>query len=252
MTEHLRRSGSWRTVLNDLATVAVIVMCGTIVWTLITRKPSDRRPRSTESAQVPSAPLVLTDSASLGSANSPAVVIEFSDFQCAYCAAFARESLPTLKREYIDTATLQLVFRHLPIDRIHANARQAAAAAECAGLSGQFWEMHDRLFQDANDVGPASIKRHAQELGLDPAGFDSCLSSSVTDRIRRDVDAARALRISGTPTFLIGHRLPDGRIKVAKVLAGALPVDEFREALDQVLDRVAQALPVLPARSSPR
>ena len=74
------------------------------------------------------------------------ILLDFSDFQCPYCAEYALDELPRIKRELVDTGILSYGFLHFPLKGIHPEAAAAGAAAECAGRQGRFWEMHDRLF----------------------------------------------------------------------------------------------------------
>jgi predicted DsbA family dithiol-disulfide isomerase len=77
----------------------------------------------------------------------------------------------------------------------------------------------------------------AQKLGLNRKKFDSCLEGQMAEKVRADLSTARVLSISGTPTFLIGTREPDGRVKVAQRLRGAQRLGEFQKALDGLLAR---------------
>jgi protein-disulfide isomerase len=79
---------------------------------------------------------------------APLALIEFSDYQCPFCARFVQTVLPVLKAEYVDTGKLRYVFRDFSLDRIHTQARKAAEAAHCAGEQAQYWEMHDLLFRN--------------------------------------------------------------------------------------------------------
>ena len=83
----------------------------------------------------------------LGKSDAKLTIIEFSDFQCPFCERFYLDTLPQLKKDYIDTGKVQLAFRHFPIASIHPNAKTAHEAAECANEQGKFWEYHDLLFQ---------------------------------------------------------------------------------------------------------
>ncbi len=141
-----------------------------------------------------------------GSPDAPIVLIEYSDFECPTCAAF----YPIVKqlREELGK-DLALVYRQFPLEQIHKNARQAAAAAEAAGLQNKFFEMHDLLFEkqvewskltDASNL----FVVYARELGLDTEQFRSdMLSNGVSDAITNDFDGGISLGINGTPTFFV-------------------------------------------------
>ncbi len=83
----------------------------------------------------------------LGSSIAPVTIIEFSDFECPYCRRFFLETLPQIKKDYIDTNKVRLVFRDFPLT-IHSGAEPAAQAADCAGEQGKYWEMHDKIFSE--------------------------------------------------------------------------------------------------------
>lgn len=82
----------------------------------------------------------------LGKKDAKVTIVEFSDFQCPFCKQFFSETLPQLKKEYIDTGKVKLFYRQFPLTSIHPNAQIAAEAAECANEQGKFWEYHDILF----------------------------------------------------------------------------------------------------------
>ena len=87
----------------------------------------------------------------IGNPDAEITIIEFSDFQCPFCARFHIQTLPTLMEEYIEKGTVKLVFRDFPIQSIHPNAVPASVAAECANEQGKFKQMHDILFENQNE-----------------------------------------------------------------------------------------------------
>ena len=82
-----------------------------------------------------------------GDPNAPITIVEFSDFQCPFCARFHVQTLPSLLEEYIEAGKVNLVYRDFPIQSIHPNALPAAVASECAHEQGKYWEYHDTLFE---------------------------------------------------------------------------------------------------------
>jgi protein-disulfide isomerase/uncharacterized membrane protein len=153
-----------------------------------------------------------------GKADAPVTIVEFSDFECPACA-HAFSDLRALARSRPD---VRLVFRHFPLDRacnpgmeqqLHPDACLAAAAAECAGQLGRFWEYHDKLFDHQKALDRDSLFRYARELGLDIATFRSCLDDPATmDRIAADVAAATRLGVESTPTIFINGRRIQGAL----------------------------------------
>jgi protein-disulfide isomerase len=140
--------------------------------------------------------------------------------------------LPEISKQYIDSGRVQLAFRHHPIAQLHSAATKAAEAALCAGRHGKFWEMHAALFQDQHNLDQVSLMTRARVLGLDESSFRACLGGAVLDQVQEDLRTAEDLGLSGTPAFLIGTRMADGRVKVSEVLVGAQPVERFQRALD--------------------
>jgi protein-disulfide isomerase len=176
----------------------------------------------------PRARSVPGDDPALGPASAPVTIVEFSDFQCPYCAHAA----PTLKRireSYGDR--VRLVYRDFPLS-FHPDAEKAAEAASCAGEQGKFWEMHDRIFERQSRITVADLKGYAGELGLNAAAFAECLDSGrQAAKTRVDFEAGRAIGVTGTPAFLINGRL----------LTGAQPFDRFAAVIDDELARARRA-----------
>jgi predicted DsbA family dithiol-disulfide isomerase len=160
--------------------------------------------------------------ASRGPDNAPVTIVEFSEFQCPFC----RRVLPTLREvEERYRGRVRLVFRHFPLAR-HKEAPRAAEAAECARDQGRFWEMHDRLFANAERLKPADLKGHARAIGIDGAAFDACLDSGRhAERWKRDLAEAESYGASGTPMFFVNGRL----------ISGAQPFAVFARVIDEEL-----------------
>ena len=146
---------------------------------------------------------------SLGPANAPVTIVEFSDFQCPYC----RSVQPILKRllqEYQDR--IKLVFRDFPLRNIHPQAQKAAEAAQCAAEQQQFWPYHDRLFAAAN-LQVEDLKQYAQELGLDVQQFTTCLEADkYAQEVERDLQDGLSAGVSATPSFFINGQPVNGAV----------------------------------------
>ena len=129
------------------------------------------------------------DNPTLGKPDAPITIVEFSDYQCPFCRRFFENTLPALKADYIDIGTVRYVFRDFPLDRIHPQARKAAEAARCAGEQGQYWEMHDQLFQN-RALRVLQLKGYARNLGLDLTAFEACLDGGTyAAEVDKDVAA---------------------------------------------------------------
>jgi protein-disulfide isomerase len=217
--------------LDVLASAAMIAAAAVILWSFM-RSPAAR---STPAAPVPEKPISFTGAASLGNRAATIGIIEFSDFECPFCARFVVETLPWLREKYIDRGLVRLVYRHLPLPN-HVSSTKAALAADCAGRQGRFWEMHDHLFASPRNRGEERIRSHARAVGLDESLFLSCLADEAeARRLSVERDAVAALGISATPTFLIGTVQTDGLLRVTTVVAGARPVDEFDRVIAKLL-----------------
>jgi len=170
---------------------------------------------------------------SLGRSDAPLTLLEFTDYQCPYCRRFQAETFPLLKKNWIDTGKLRFIVRDLPL-QFHSAARPAAQAAHCAGEQGKFWEMHQALLSGADPLTDGGIERRAQALGLDTARLHACTSANrYESAIARNIAAADALDIHGTPSFVIG-RVVHGALE-GQLVGGAQPYDEFDAALKQLL-----------------
>ena len=193
--------------------------------------------RSAQGGVAPSGPVrtSVADAPSLGRADAPVTLVEFSDFQCPFCGRFFATTLPALKKDYIDTGKLRYVFRDFPLDQLHPNARTAAAAAHCAGEQGKYWEMHDALFQYQAALAPAQLAERARALGLDSSRFDQCLTSGRhTASIERGLADGAAAGVQGTPGFVVGKTQPGDTIQGTPI-RGAQPLETFRRIIEQLL-----------------
>lgn len=160
------------------------------------------------------------------------VLIEYSDFQCPFCAAYA-PIVSQIVSEF--SGRIQFVYREYPLFEIHKSALVAAYAAEAAGKQGKFWEMHDVLFQrqkewsDAADPKPL-FQQYAEQLGLNIDTFKSdSESNAVKDKVKRDRASGEAAKVPGTPTFFFN----------GKVLQVPRDVAAFRAALNYELRQIS-------------
>jgi protein-disulfide isomerase len=171
----------------------------------------------------------------IGDIDATITIIEFSDFQCPFCAKFHVQTLPTIMDEYINKGTVKLVFRDFPIQSIHPNAVPASVAAECANEQGKFKEMHDILFEKQNEWDNQEMNKaiilfnqYASEMQLEQEKFDSCLKNGkYIEEIKKDLEDGRAYGVSGTPEFFIGND-QIGFIE----LKGAQPFESFKKVIE--------------------
>jgi protein-disulfide isomerase len=160
----------------------------------------------------------------LGPANAPVTIIEFSDYQCPYCARVV-PTLKKLKAEYGDK--VRIVFKDFPLPN-HPQAPKAAEAAHCAGEQGKYWEMHDRMFGHQGALLVPQLKESAAALGLDAAKFEQCLDSGkYAGVVQEDLEYGSDLGVSSTPSLYINGR----------PVVGAQPFDVFKRVIDEELAR---------------
>ncbi len=147
----------------------------------------------------------LQGSPSRGPADAPVTIVEFSDFQCPFCAR-ATETVESVWKSY--NGKVRWVFKHYPLD-FHPDAPLAHRAALSAGEQGKFWEMHDAIFRNQRAIKREDLVRMAGTLGLDLTRFVADLEKeSYQVAMRRDMAEGAQVGVDGTPTFFInGHRL---------------------------------------------
>lgn len=160
-----------------------------------------------------------------GNANAPVTIVEYGDFQCPSCGAFARNTEADLIRRYIDTGKAKLVWKNFAW--IGNESRLAAQAAACANEQGKFWEYHDQLYanqrgENTGYLSGATLKAFASTLALDRATFDPCLDSGrYKALVDRDGSEVRSLGLTGTPTFVINGTRVVGAQPIG-VIAGVI------------------------------
>ena len=169
----------------------------------------------------PAGELVTPGCHSKGPADAAFVIVEFSDFQCPFCAQAFRD-LRDLMHAHPEVS---LVFRHFPLDAScnsavehspHPDACLAACAAECAGQQGRFWEYHDTLFEHHDHLSRDDLFRYARETRLDIPAFRACLDAPATRaRVGEDAQAGVRAGVASTPTLFINGRTVEGALERA-------------------------------------
>jgi protein-disulfide isomerase len=164
-----------------------------------------------------------------GNPDAPVTLEEYGDFQCPPCGMFAA-FLGQLEKEY--DSRLRVVFRNFPL-KVHEHAREAALAAEAAGVQGHFWEMHDVLYREQEAWSKAPNVRelfesYAGTIGLDLDKFKKDMDGDKTrERVEADRQRGESLGIQTTPTLFINnqplnqeHKNPEGiRAEINAALA---------------------------------
>lgn len=147
-------------------------------------------------------PLDLADApttASFGPTDAAIHIVEFSDFECPYCAR-AAEAVRPIKERYGDK--VHFSYRHFPLS-FHKSARPAAEGAQCAQAQGKFWEFHDAVFASGGLAG-SGIRDAAERAGLDMNAYDACLADGkVAAQVQADFDKGVEVGVEGTPSFFV-------------------------------------------------
>jgi protein-disulfide isomerase len=164
---------------------------------------------------------------SKGPETAPVTIVEFSDFECPYCAGL----FPTLKqveKNYPDT--VRIVYRQFPLANIHPHAMKAAEASLCANDQKKFWEFHDSMFGNQTELSVPDLKQRAVDLKLDTQAFNQCLDSGRhSSAVQADVQEGARAGVTGTPALFINGRL----------LSGNQPYSEIKDVIEDELQRKA-------------
>jgi len=170
------------------------------------------------------------DPTAVGSVDAPVVMIEYSDYRCPFCGVFARDSMPQLVKEYVDSGQLRIEWRDLPV--FGEASIGAAVAGRAAGEQGMFWEFNDAVFAAAPERGKAELSepqllKFAEQIGVpDLEKFATDLKSpELMSRVQKDLQEGTALGLNSTPIFVINDQ----------AIAGAQPLDVFRSVIDAAL-----------------
>ena len=212
--------GRAKPILETLSTVLVILAASVLLWTLLFKRSSQSdRPPLVESAEGTIEKAHLTNSMGDG----PLAIVEFSDFQCPFCAKHAQETIPALKQEL--QGKVRYIVLHFPLE-MHPQAIPSAEAAECAAEQGKYWDMHDLLFAKQKELGTADYVVYGRSLGLDTERFSSCLANDAgLAKVKTDRELAKRLGATATPTLFLGRVRADGGVDLVRRVNGAAGLD---------------------------
>ncbi len=165
----------------------------------------------------------------LGDANAPVTLIEYSDYQCPFCLRFHTTVYPEIIEKYVKSGKVRFTFKHFPF--LSAESGMAAQASECAADQNRFWDYHELLYKEREKAGQLSVTKDtliefAGQLNLDKTAFAACLNEDQTlARVQADSEEGQNLGVRGTPSFLINDKL----------LVGAQPLAAFEKAIGDAL-----------------
>jgi len=161
-----------------------------------------------------------------GQSNAPLTLVEYGDFECPYCGT-AHRVVKAIQEKLGER--LRFVYRHFPLTQRHPNAENAAQAAEAAGARGDFWPMHDLLFEHQEALADEDLAEYAASLGLDGAEILAEIElGTYATRVREDFSGGIKSGVNGAPTFFINDVLYNGESDLQSMLV-ALAEAEHRE-----------------------
>lgn len=236
----IRKDSLWK--YSTFVLLALLVIGGFVFFTQKDNSPSSSgQVVNNPSAGVPSAnervEVSIEGSPVLGEKNAQVTIIEFSDYQCPFCRKFWQDTLPSIKKDYIDTGKVKLVYKDFPLG-FHPGAIPYAQAARCAREKGgdeAYFKMHDKIFQEQNKLdggtvqstieypGDETLKKWAKDIGYD---IGSCLDSDkYKSEVQNDLSEGSSAGIQGTPGFFVNGQL----------VSGAQPFSVFKQLIDTEL-----------------
>ena len=207
--------------------------------TTTTQQPNELAPEETGPVDVS-----VDDDPVLGDPNAPLTMIEFSDYECPFCKRYFDETYGQIKKEYVDTGKLKIVFRDFPLSFHDPLATLEAVAANCARAQAddaKYFEYHDEIFKrttsNGNGLTEEDLGTIATDLGLNISTFNICLADETNkEEVAKDVADGQAAGASGTPSFFIGKTTKNGIISGTK-LVGAYPFSSFQEIIEKELSK---------------
>ena len=159
-----------------------------------------------------------------GNPSAPVTIVEFSDYQCPYCAR-VNPTLAKVRETYGDR--VKIIFKDYPLPN-HPQAPKAAEAARCAGDQQKYWEMHDAMFANQRALEVPMLKQTARAIGLDGATFDQCIDSGKhAATVQSGTELGNQMGVNSTPTLYVNGR----------PLIGAMPFENFKQIIDEELAR---------------
>lgn len=177
--------------------------------------------------------IVLNDQNVLGSKKAKIAIVEFSDYECPFCARHASNVFPKIKKEFIDTGKLRYSIRDFPL-AFHSNAKQASVAARCAGKQNKYWAMHKKLSHAKGRLSTDYYNQFADELKLNKPKFESCMKDKeVFKQVESDVRYGERVGVNGTPRFFLG-KVSGNTLTQVSVINGAQSFESFSKAIKRL------------------
>lgn len=232
--------GRVSTILDGIAAVAVTTASVALIWSVLYSQ-GIRRPDAPSdlvaTIDVPDGIDILNTAPTRGEEGARIALLEFSDYQCPFCARHATDTFKQLDQAYVTSGKLRYIFANFPLENLHPYAVKAGQAAECARDEGKFWEMHERLFANQKMLSDTEVMKYADDLNLTRDKFAACLKSAASEqRIRTDQALAAQLGVTSTPTFILGE-IRNRKFYPKRKIAGAVPYPIFQKEIDAILTK---------------
>ena len=176
----------------------------------------------------------------IGDDNAPLVIVEFTDYQCQFCARHAQQTYPQIAEKYINTGKIRYVIIDHPIPS-HNMAQKAAEASHCAAEQGKFWMMHDKMMDNQEKID--EISSIASSIQLNMNKFNNCLETSkYADEVGKDHSLAMKLNIRSVPGFVIASKVTNNPLQVKGIsyIRGAASFDNFQQEIDRALADISK------------
>lgn len=162
-------------------------------------------------------PIVGTADNIQGNPAAAITLVEYGDYQCPHCG-HAYPIVKEIQQNFGDR--LKFVFRNFPLKNIHPLAVPAAIASEAAARQDKFWEMHDVIFENQENLHGNSFRHFAEDIGLDLAQFErDSKDSGIFEKVDTDFESGIMSGVNGTPTFFINGIRHNGPHETADLLA---------------------------------
>ena len=176
--------------------------------------------------------LIQNGSPIMGNPSAEITIVEWGDYQCTFCYKFHKNTLNTIKQDFIETGKVKLVFKDFPLNG--PDSILAAEAAYCAQDQEKYWQYHDELYTNWGGertgwVNRDSLDKFAITVSLDLDKFNKCLDDhKYLERVNQMYEFGREIGIDATPSFLVFNNE-----KIIKII-GNQPLEVFLKSLDEL------------------
>jgi len=209
-------------------------------------KPSPSKPSAKVEPKPARVSLADVPRHSLGAAEAPLVLVEFTDLECGFCKRFFDQTFPLLKERYIDTGKLRFVSRNFaPPTRPQAAPAAEAVLSAAEQNPEQYWAMRAWLFAHNRELSDVTYGKYIKEAGLDvPRFLTDYTAKKHGAELDEDLAAGRAVGITGTPSFVLGTS--DGKVIEGELIVGSKSFEYFESKIDSLLPKGTGDSPAAP------